>query len=79
MKLLDIRMVASNFLGFSLSESNNLLDMESSSSIACISFGLNEKKATSDPDINADEAIRTIKSNMGRITSTGNDNNTCPK
>jgi hypothetical protein len=47
--------------------------------MACISLGLNEKKATSDPDINADEAMSTIKSKIGRITSTGNENNACPK
>ena len=33
----------------------------SSSSSACKSLGLNEKKATSDPDIKAEEMIRNNK------------------
>ena len=57
MKLFDIKMVASNLLGFSKSES--ILDINLSP-FSLIRFNLSsEKKATSEPDVRADK-IRKI-------------------
>ena len=53
-KLLEINMVASNRFGFSNNASNNLFELFLSFSMDSLSVGLREKKATSDPEINAE-------------------------
>ena len=61
MKLLLMRIVANNVRGFSFSFSKRLLFEDSSSSRLCRSLGLNEKKATSEPEINADNKTRKAR------------------
>ena len=63
MKLFDIKMVASNLLGFSKSES--ILDIN----LSPFSLGMldlsSEKKATSEPDVRADRIKKImIKENL---------------
>ena len=59
-KLLAIRIVASSFWGFSISRKISLFFfvLLSFNSLSC--FGVREKKATSEPEINADENSNKI-------------------
>ena len=60
-KLLEIRIVANSFFGDC---SNKLIvceDFDSSLLSVSLSFGVNEKKATSEPEINAENTNKIIK------------------
>lgn len=59
-KLLVIRMVASTVRGFSFSVSSRFAEAVDSSSSSAKSVGLSEKKATSDPEISAEEITKNI-------------------
>ena len=59
-KLLAIKIVASNFLGLSLIFKMSLLVLLSSLSKRSKSLGDREKYATSDPDIKAEQTSRKI-------------------
>lgn len=60
-RLFMIKIVAKRCLGFSRRVTMALLAAESLSLQACIIFSSNEKKATSEPEINADRKTNKIK------------------
>ena len=70
-KLLVIRMIAKSSLGLSnkYEINSNFLDLESLFKV-WISFGPNEKNATSDPEINAENSKRISKIRIENINGT---------
>jgi len=69
MKLLLIKIVANNVLGLLWSSTNLVEDGEPSSSNFAKSLGVNEKKATSEPEIMAEEYNNNITNKKAPKTS----------
>lgn len=70
-KLLLINMVASNFLGLSFKTRMRWLLPELSCCSFSKSFGVNEKKATSEPETRAEHSNKSRIANIPRKTSDG--------